>query len=81
MRPDQQLHLVTFEEVMDLFKLPKKLGVYDAEEVEVANGRFGPYVKWGKKFISLPKGMDPLEVEMSHAQELIEEKKKADAPI
>lgn len=81
LRPDQQLHLVTFEEVMDLFKLPKQLGVYDGEEVEVANGRYGPYVRFGKKFISLPQGMDPLDVSMAEAKELIEEKKKADAPI
>jgi DNA topoisomerase I len=81
LRPDQQLHLVTFEEVMDLFKLPKTLGIYEAEEVEVANGRFGPYVRFGKKFISLPKGMDPLDLTMDMAKELIEEKKKADAPI
>ena len=81
LRPDQQLHLVTFEEVMDLFKLPKSLGVYDNEEVEVNNGRFGPYVRFGKTFISLPKGMDPLDVDMAFAKELIEEKKKADAPI
>ena len=81
LRPDQQLHLVTFEEVMDLFKLPKSLGVYENEEVEVNNGRFGPYVRFGKTFISLPKGMDPLDVDMTFAKELIEEKKKADAPI
>jgi len=81
LRPDQQLHLVTFEEVMDLFKLPKTLGIYEAEEVEVANGRFGPYIRFGKKFISLPKGMDPLDVTMDIAKELIEDKKKADAPI
>jgi DNA topoisomerase-1 len=81
LRPDQQLHLVTFEEVMDLFKLPKTLGVYEGEEVEVNNGRFGPYVRLGKKFISLPKGVDPLDVDMAMAKELIEEKKKADAPI
>lgn len=81
LRPDQQLHLVTFEEVLDLFKLPKTLGIYETEEVEVANGRFGPYIRFGKKFISLEKGMDPLEVTMKMAKELIEEKKKADAPI
>lgn len=81
LRPDQQLHLVTFEEVMDLFKLPKTLGVYDGEEVEVNNGRYGPYVRLGKTFISIPKGMDPLDVDMAFAKELIEEKKKADAPI
>ncbi|MGK0385427.1 MAG: DNA topoisomerase-1 [Patiriisocius sp.] len=81
LRPDQQLHLVTFDEVMDMFKLPKTLGIYEGEEVDVNNGRFGPYVRFGKMFVSLPKGMDPLEVDMEYAKELIEEKKKADAPI
>ncbi len=81
LRPDQQLHLVTFEEVMDLFKLPKTLGVYNNEEVEVNNGRFGPYIRLGKKFISIPKGMDPLDVDMAMAKDLILEKEKADAPI
>jgi len=81
LRPDQQLHLVTYEEVMDLFKLPKTLGIYEGKEVEVANGRFGPYVRFDKMFVSLPKGMDPLDVDMDFAKELIEAKKKADAPI
>lgn len=81
LRPDQQLHLVTFEEVMDLFKLPKQLGLIGGVEVEVANGRFGPYVRYGKKFISLPDGMDPLNVTMEIAKGLIESKEKADAPI
>lgn len=81
LRPDQQLHLVSFDEVMDLFKLPKSLGDYDGEEVAVNNGRFGPYVRFGKQFISLPKGMDPLEVTKDVAVELIEAKKRADAPI
>ena len=79
--PDQQLNTITFEEAMDLFKLPKQLGTYENETVEVNNGRFGPYVKFGKKYISLPKGMEPLDVEMSDAIELIKEKQKADAPI
>ena len=81
LRPDQQLHLVTFEQVMDLFKLPKDLGTYEDEQVDVNNGRFGPYVRFGKMFVSLPKGIDPLEVDMSFATTLIEEKKKADAPV
>ena len=81
LRPDQQLHLVTFEEVLDLFKLPKTLGIFENEEVEVNNGRFGPYVRFGKLFISIPKGMDPLDIDMSFAKELIDEKKRADAPI
>ncbi|WP_339610003.1 type I DNA topoisomerase [uncultured Planktosalinus sp.] len=81
LRPDQQLNTITLEEAIDLFKLPRTLGELDGEEVEVNNGRFGPYVRYGKTFISLPKGMDPLEVSMDTAKELIEEKKKADAPI
>lgn len=79
--PDQQLNTITFEEALDLFKLPKKLGTFNDLEVEVNNGRYGPYVRYGKKFVSLPAGMDPLSVEMEDAKTLIEEKEKADAPI
>jgi len=81
LRPDQQLHLIDFEQAMDLFKLPKVLGRFEEQEVEVANGRFGPYVRWGKQFISLPTGMDPLEVDMAVAGQLIQAKQQADAPI
>ena len=79
--PDQQLSSITFEEAMDLFKLPKALGHYKDDEVEVNNGRFGPYVRFGKKFVSLPKGVDPLGVDLDEAIIYIKEKEKADAPI
>lgn len=79
--PDQQLNTITFEDAMDLFKLPKELGKYKGEVVEVNNGRYGPYVKFGKKYISLAAGQDPLNVELEDAVELIKEKEKADAPI
>ncbi|MDO1501374.1 type I DNA topoisomerase [Winogradskyella maritima] len=79
--PDQQLGTITYEEAMDLFKLPKKLGHYNEEEVEVNNGRYGPYVRYGEKFVSLPKGVDPLSVEYDEALVYIKEKEKADAPI
>jgi len=79
--PDQQLASITFEEAMDLFQLPKNLGKYQEQEVEVNNGRFGPYVKFGDAFVSLPKGTDPLSVELDDAIVLIQEKQKADAPI
>lgn len=79
--PDQQLGTITFEQAMDLFKLPRELGSYKEELVEVNNGRFGPYVKFGKKFISLPKGKDPLSVELDEAIIYIKEKEAADAPI
>ncbi len=79
--PDQQLNTITYEEAMDLFQLPKTLGEYEGEEILVNNGRFGPYVKFGKSFVSLPKGQDPLSVELDDAIVLIKEKQKADAPI
>ena len=79
--PDQQLNTITYEEAMDLFKLPKSLGEYKGKAVEVNNGRFGPYVKYGDSFVSLPNGTDPLSVELDDAIVLIKEKQKADAPI
>ncbi|OMP31638.1 type I DNA topoisomerase [Mangrovimonas sp. DI 80] len=79
--PDQQLSSISFEEAMDLFQLPKTLGEFEGEVIEVNNGRFGPYVKFGNSFVSLPQGMDPLSVELEDAIVLIKEKQKADAPI
>ena len=79
--PDQSLNTITFEQAMDLFKLPRKLGVYEGEEVEANVGRFGPYVKLGKKFISMEKEDNPMEIGMDRAVELIIAKQKADAPV
>ncbi|UZO81419.1 type I DNA topoisomerase [Aquimarina sp. ERC-38] len=79
--PGQTLSNVTFEEAMDLFQLPKELGTYKGEPVTVNNGRFGPYVKFGEKFVSLEKGEDPLSTSLERAKELIDAKEKADAPI
>jgi len=81
LHPDQQLAKITFEEALDLFKLPMQLGEHDAEVVEVNNGRYGPYVRHGKSFISLPKGKNPLTTSLDEAIALIEEKRLADAPI
>jgi DNA topoisomerase-1 len=78
---DQNIGNITLEEVLDLFLLPKNLGTYKGEEVEVSNGRFGPYVRHGSTFVSLPKGENPLDVTIERAQELIDEKAQADAPI
>jgi len=79
--PDQTLDSITYEEAMDLFQLPKEIGEWEGEKVEVNNGRFGPYVRYGKKYVSLEKGEDPLSIDFDRALELIEEKEKADAPI
>ena len=79
--PEQSITTITFEEAMALFELPRKLGVYKGEEVEANVGRYGPYVRFGKKFISLAQGESAFEVDMDRAVELIIEKEKADAPI
>ena len=81
LHPDQQLAKITFEEALDLFKLPMQLGEFDSEIVEVNNGRYGPYVRHGKSFISLPKGKNPLTTTLDEAVALIKEKRLADAPI
>ena len=78
---DQHIGTITFEEALDLFKLPKTLGEFEGSEVSVNNGRFGPYVKFGNSFVSLPKGENPMSVELDRAIELIKEKQNADAPI
>ena len=81
LKPDQNLNNITLEEALDLFLLPKNLGNYKDKEVIVANGRFGPYVKFDDKYVSIPKGEDPLSLSLEQAIELIEAKRKADAPI
>lgn len=77
----QNINTITLEEALDLFKVPFDLKAVDGKPVSVAVGRFGPYVKWGDTFISIPKGEDPLSVNQERAEELIKEKKLADAPI
>jgi DNA topoisomerase-1 len=79
--PDQSLNTITYDEAMELFKLPRKLGVFEGEEVEANVGRYGPYVRFGKKFVSLGKDESAFDVDFERAVELIKEKQKADAPI
>ncbi|NNE16304.1 MAG: type I DNA topoisomerase [Saprospiraceae bacterium] len=77
----QSLETITYEEAMELFKLPIDIGEYLGETVTINSGRYGPYVKFKDKFISLAKGEDPMTVSMERAQELIDAKLKADAPV
>ncbi|MBT8280965.1 MAG: DNA topoisomerase I, partial [Muriicola sp.] len=79
--PDQSLSTISYEEAMELFKLPRKLGVFEGEEVEANVGRYGPYVRHGKKFVSLESGESAMDVDLDRAIELIKAKQKADAPI
>ena len=80
LRPGQRIDAITFEEAMELFKLPRELGeTEEGEEVVVNIGRFGPYVRYGSKFVSLKKEDDPYTIKLDRALELVKEKKKADA--
>ena len=79
--PDQKINQISLEQTLELFKLPCYLGDYENSKVESNAGRFGPYIKHDNKFVSLPKGISPLEVSLEQAIELIEEKRKIDAPI
>jgi DNA topoisomerase-1 len=81
LRAGQSIGTITLEEALDLFRLPFSLGDWQSKEVVVGAGRFGPYVKWGEQFVSIPKGEDPLNVNMERAIEIIKEKQAADAPI
>ena len=81
LRPEQNIGNITLDEALNLFLLPKALGMYKNEEVEVSIGRFGPFIRFGKAFISLPKGEEPLDVSLERAQELIDDKIQSDAPI
>jgi len=80
LRPGQKLDSITFEEALELFKLPRMLGeTEEGDEVAASVGRFGAYIRYGSKFVSLPKEEDPYTVTFERALELVVEKKKADA--
>lgn len=80
LRPGQKMNDITLEDALELFKLPRKLGeTADGESVSAAIGRFGPYVRYGSKFVSIKEPDDPYTIELDRAIELIEAKKKADA--
>ena len=77
----QNIATITLDEALELFRLPFELNDFEGQSVSVGVGRFGPYVKWGETYISIPKGEDPLSVDQNRAEEIIKEKKQADAPI
>ena len=79
LRPGQKMDDITMEEALDLFKLPRELGeTPDGIPVSASIGRFGPYVRYGDKYVSI-RGDDPYTIDLGRALELIEEKKIADA--
>ena len=79
LRNGQSIETITLEEALELFKLPKKIGVFEDKDMTVAIGKFGPYIKHNNAFVSLPKDIDPLAVTEEQAIGLIIEKRKKDA--
>ncbi|MCP4235407.1 MAG: DNA topoisomerase I, partial [Aestuariibacter sp.] len=82
LRPGQKMDKITLAEALELFKLPRQLGVSPAgEEISANIGRFGPYIKYDSKFVSLKvkEGDDPFTVTLERALELVAEKKEFDA--
>jgi len=79
--PNQNIYTITLEEALELFKVPFQLNDYEEKQVIIGVGRFGPYIKWGETYISIPKNENPLSVDNQRAIEIIEEKKLADSPI
>jgi len=79
LRAGQSIETISMDEALELFKLPKKVGVFEDKDMTVAIGKFGPYIRHNSSFISLPKGQDPHDVTEEMAIELITEKRKKDA--
>ena len=73
----QSLETITLEEALDAFKLPRTLGDWEGKKVTVGVGRFGPYVRYDKLFVSIPKGTDPMEITLEEAVQLIKDKQEA----
>src|SRR5664279_1020398 len=81
LKATQSIETISLDEALELFKLPLMLGEYNGLEVSVNVGRYGPYVKWGEQFMSIPKGEEPSDVDLKRAIEIIHAKKVEDAPI
>ena len=75
---DKSLESITLEEALELFRLPRTIGKFEGSNVTIGTGRFGPYVLHKKKYVSIPKDVDPLEITLEQAVALIEAEKKAE---
>lgn len=78
LRAGQSLEAITLEEALELFKLPKTLGEYEGSPISVGVGRFGPYVRVGQSYTSIPKGVDPLDLSLEDAIQLVKDKALAE---
>jgi DNA topoisomerase-1 len=79
LRNNQYIDTITLEEALELFKLPKSCGTFEDKEIVANLGRFGPYLLHDKKFYSLPKGVEPMDVDQEQAIEIILNKRESDA--
>ena len=79
MKKGQSMETITLEDALELFKLPRTLGEYEGKSVSVGVGRFGPYVLHNKVYVSLPKTLDPMEITLEEAEQLILEKRQKEA--
>jgi len=79
LKKDMSIETITLEEALELFKLPRTLGEYEGKTVTIGTGRYGPYVHNNGMYTSLPKTIDPLEITLAEAIQLIQEKKDAEA--
>ena len=72
---EQSMETISLEEALELFKLPREIGMFEGKPVTIGAGRFGPYVLHDKKYISLPKGVDPMAITLDEAIALVQEKR------
>ncbi len=81
LRPGQSIDTITAREAMRLFEYPRDLGQYKGFDISVGIGRYGPYVRFDNKYVSIPKDEDPLHLTLDRAAELIDAKLKEEAPV
>ena len=83
LKKGQSIFSITLSEALDLFRtaLPKPLGEYNGKEVSVGEGKYGPYIHYGKSFVSLPHGKDPLSISLQEAIQLLAQKSRTEQPI
>jgi DNA topoisomerase-1 len=79
--PGMSIDDISLDEALKLFSFPKEIGSYEDQPLSIGQGRFGPYVKWGEAFVSIPRGEDAHSITTERAIELIEAKKIENAPV
>ncbi|WP_200977667.1 type I DNA topoisomerase [Echinicola sp. 20G] len=79
LKKGQFIESITLEDALELFKLPRDVGMFEDKKIVAAIGRFGPYIRHDSKFVSLGKELDPLSITEEEAIQLIKDKREADA--